>query len=211
MIDAETTRKVMEKLTYGLFVLTAKEGHKNNGCIIDTAMQVTVEPNQICICVNRDCLTHDMIKKTDVFNVSIISEKATIDLFKRFGFQSGRDVDKFENYKNCECADNGVKYITEGTNAYISAKVTETKKIGTHTMFIGEITDMKVLDDAPSATYAYYQNNIKPKPQGTPTSTGHAVWRCSVCGYEYDAENLPRDFTCPVCNHSFFFFERANR
>ncbi|MDD7351362.1 MAG: ferritin family protein [Clostridia bacterium] len=202
--------KAMYKLSYGLFVLTAKDGDKDNGCIINTAIQAASTPNQMSICVNKANYTHDMIAKTGIFTVSIISQKAKFDLFKRFGFQSGRNADKFEGFANCERGANGLLYITEGTNAYISVKVDKTVDLGSHTMFVGEITDMEVLDDSLSATYEYYFNNIKPKPQPVGvTENGQTVWRCTICGYEYVGEELPKDFVCPICKHPASDFEKV--
>ena len=158
-------RKAMYKLSYGLFILTAKEAEKDNGCIINTAIQAASEPNQLSICVNKSNYTHDMIQRTGKFTVSVLSKKAQFELFKHFGFQSGIDTNKFEAFEQCARGTNGIYYITEGTNAYISVTVTKTEDLGSHTMFIGEITDMEVLRNVPSVTYDYYQNNIKPKPQ----------------------------------------------
>ena len=157
--------KAMYKLSYGLFVLTAKDGEKDNGCIINTAIQAASGPNQMSICINKANFTHDMIVKTGVFNVTVLSQKAPFELFKRFGFQSGRDVNKFEGYTQCKRAQNGIYYVTEGANAYFSVKVDKTLDLGSHTLFVGEITDMEVLNDIPSVTYEYYLNNIKPKPE----------------------------------------------
>lgn len=201
-------KKAMYKLSYGLFVLTTKENEKDNGCIINTAIQAA--NNQLSICVNKANYTHDMILKSGVFNVSIISQNAKFDLFKHFGFQSGRDVNKFEGFKACERSENGILYVTEGTNAYISVKVTKTEDLDSHTMFVGQITDMDVLSDVPSATYEYYQNNIKPKPQPVgQTEDGQIVWRCTICGYEYVGEELPEDFICPLCKHPASDFEKV--
>ena len=148
-------RKAMYKLSYGLFILTAKEAEKDNGCIINTAIQVASEPNQLSICVNKANYTHDMIQRTGKFTVSVLSQKAQFELFKHFGFQSGRDTNKFEGFEQCARGTNGIYYITEGTNAYISVTVTKTEDLGSHTMFIGEITDMEVLSNVPSVAYAY--------------------------------------------------------
>lgn len=204
--------KAMYKLTYGLFVLTAKDDDKDNGCIINTAIQAASSPNQMSICVNKDNYTHDMIVKTGAFNVSVISQEADFDLFKHFGFQSGRDVDKFKDFSDCKTSSNGIKYITKGTNAYLSVKVSQTVDLGSHTMFIGEITDMEVLSETASASYEYYQNNIKPKPQAVRTTEdGQTVWRCVICGYEYVGEELPEDFICPICKHPASDFEKVKK
>lgn len=195
-------KKAMYKLTYGLFVLTAKADGKDNGCIINTAIQAASEPNQMSIAVNKANFTHDMIKQTGEFTVSIISQDADFELFKRFGFQSGRDADKFAGFDAYETGANGIRHITEGTNAYISVKVEKTQDLGSHTMFIGTITDMEVLSQTPSVTYEYYLNNIKPKPQAAgKTESGKTVWRCRICGYEYVRAELPEDFICPLCKH----------
>ena len=131
-------KEAMYKLSYGLFVLTAKEGKKDNGCIINTAIQAASVPNQLSICINKANATHDMIVNTGKFTVSVLSQAADFELFKRFGFQSGRDVDKFEGYEACRRGENGIYYVTEGTNAYISAKADHMIDLGSHTMFIGE-------------------------------------------------------------------------
>ncbi len=205
--------KAMYKLSYGLFVLTTKADGKDNGCIINTAIQAASEPNQISICVNKANYTHDMILKSKEFNVSIISEKADFSLFKRFGFASGRDTDKLAGFDaSIKRGINGIYYVTEGTNAYISVKVEKTEDLGSHTMFIGTITDMDVLSEDASATYAYYFENIKPKPEAVGTTPkGETIWRCKICGYEYVGEELPDDFICPICKHPASDFEKVVR
>lgn len=203
-------KKAMYKLSYGLFVLTAKEGEKDNGCIINTAIQAASTPNQMSICVNKANDTHDMIMRTGEFTVSVISQRASFDLFKHFGFQTGREVNKFADFTACDRGQNGIYYITEGTNAYISVKVDKTEDLGSHTMFIGEITDMEVLSGDASATYEYYMNYIKPKPQEAgKTEDGQTIWRCTICGYEYVGEELPEDFICPLCKHPASDFEKV--
>ena len=202
-------KKAMYKLSYGLFLLTAKDEEKDNGCIINTAIQASSMPNQLSICVNKANLTHDMIVKTGKFTVSVISQDAGFDLFKHFGFQSGKDVDKFKNFEKCKRGENSIYYITEGTNAYISVNVSKTEDLGSHTMFIGEITDMEVLSETPSVTYDYYLKNIKPQPENVGTTTdGKTIWRCTICGYEYVGEELPEDFVCPLCKHPASDFEK---
>lgn len=205
-------KKAMYKLSYGLFVLTAREGEKDNGCIINTAIQAASTPNQMSICVNKANYTHDMVMRTREFTVSVISQRATFDLFKHFGFQTGREVDKFADFTDCTRGENGIYYVTQGTNAFISVKVEKTEDLGSHTMFIGEITDMEVLSDDASATYEYYMNNIKPKPQEVgQTEDGQTIWRCTICGYEYVGEELPEDFICPLCKHPASDFEKVTK
>lgn len=204
--------KAMYKLTYGLFVLTTRNDGRDYGCIINTAIQAASLPNQLSICVNKANHTHDMILKSGIFTVSTISEKADFDLFKRFGFQSGRDVDKFAGFASVGEGPKGMKYITEGTNAHISVKVSQTADLGSHTMFVGEIIDMVVLNDDPSTTYVYYLENIKPKPEAVGTTKdGQTIWRCKICGYEYVGEELPDDFICPICKHPASDFEKVQK
>ena len=203
--------KAMFKLSYGLFVLTAREGEKDNGCITNTAIQVTSEPNRISIAVNKANYTHDMVMHTRKFNVSILSQEASFDTFKHFGFQSGRNVDKFADFTACKRAGNGIYIITAGTNAYISAEVEQTIDLGTHTLFIAKVTDLDVLSSVSSATYEYYQNNIKPKPQAPAAPTGKTVWRCTVCGYIYEGDPIPADFICPLCKHPASDFEKITQ
>lgn len=202
-------QKVMYKLSYGLFVLTSAASGRESGCIINTAGQVTGEPNRISIAVNKSNFTHDLVKESGRFNLSILSESAGFDTFRHFGFQSGREVDKFAGYEACRRSSSGLYYITAGTNGFISARVEQSLDLGTHTLFIAGVDDMELLSDVPSATYAYYQAHIKPKPQKTDAPAGKTVWRCRICGYIYEGEELPEDFTCPWCKHGPADFERV--
>ena len=202
----------MHRLSYGLFVVTAKDGDKLNGCITNTAIQVASDPDRIAVAVNKANFTHEMILKTGSFNISVISEEADFSLFKHFGFQSGRDVDKFADFMDYNISENGLPYITKGTNAYFSITVQQTVDLDSHTLFIGTIDAMVVLSAAPSATYTYYQENIKPKPEAVgKTSDGQTVWRCTICGYEFVGEELPEDFICPICKHPASDFEKVKK
>lgn len=196
--------KAMYKIGYGLYVLTVHDGDKDNGCIVNTVMQITTTPNCVAVAVNKQNYTHDMILKTGLFNASIIDVTAPFSLFERFGFHSGREVDKFKDYEPVRRTENGLLCVTEGTNAFISAKVVSTVDARTHTLFIAEVTDAAVLSVSDSATYAYYHSNIKPKPG----ETKKKGWRCKICGYIYEGEVLPPDFICPVCKHPASDFEK---
>ena len=202
-------RKVMYNLSYGLFVLTSAAGGRESGCIINTAGQVTSEPNRISIAVNKANFTHDLVKEGGRFNLSILSEAADFDTFKHFGFQTGREVDKFAGYGACRRSANGLYYVTAGTNGFLSTTVEQTLDLGTHTLFIAGVDDMELLSDVPSATYAYYQSHIKPQPQKPDVPAGKTVWRCKVCGYIYEGEELPEDFICPLCKHPASDFEKV--
>lgn len=201
--------EAMKKISCGLFVLSAKENGKDNGCIINTVIQVTNKPERVAFAVNKSNYTHDMLMRNGEFTVSIISESADFSLFKRFGFVSGRDTDKFDGFSKTVETKNGTLAVTEGTCAYISGKVFQSIDLGTHTLFIADVTDSDVLSDVPPATYDYYHKNIKPAPEkaGT-TPQGQTIWRCTICGYEYVGEELPEDFECPLCNHPASDFEK---
>ena len=189
-------------IQYGLFVITTKDGDRDNGCISNTVAQVTAQPNRISVALNKGNFTTELIQRSKRFTASILSERADFELFKHFGFQSGRDVNKFADFSDCRRVSNGTFAITRGTNAFLSADVEQAIDLGTHMLFIGLVTEMETLSDVPSATYNYYQANIKPKPQPAgQTADGKTIWRCSICGYEYVGEDLPDDFICPICKH----------
>ena len=199
----------MFKFSYGLFVLSAREGDKDNGCIINTAAQLTDTPKRITVAVNKANHTHDMILRTGVFNVSVLSEDATMDVFKRFGFQSGRDADKFDGCEGLQRSANGLYYLTGCTNAVLSGKVIQSIDCGTHTLFIADVTEAKVLSAEPSVTYAYYFANIKPKPlPAAMTDAPKKGWICKICGFIYEGDPLPADYICPICKHGAADFEK---
>ncbi len=195
---------VLYNIGYGLYVLTAQEGEKDNGCIINTVMQVTSEPLQIAIAVNKKNYTNEMIQRTKKFNISVLSESAKFEIFEHFGFHSGRDTNKFADFGDTKRSPNGLLYITQDTNSYMSAYVKQEIDLGTHTLFIAQLVAAEVLSDEPTVTYNYYQNNIKPKPQ----NTNKKGWRCKICGYIYEGEILPADFICPWCKHGAIDFEK---
>ena len=192
------------KLSYGLFVLTAREGEKDNGCIINTAQLLTDTPKRITIAVNKQNLTHDMILRTGVFNVSVLTEKVPFKVFQHFGFQSGRDTDKFAGWEGPRSA-NGLCYLPEYTNALLSGRVISTADYGTHTLFVAEVTEARILSEEPSVTYSYYFQHIKPKPQ--PQAEQKKGFVCKICGYVYEGDELPEDFICPLCKHGAADFE----
>lgn len=192
------------KISYGLFILTAEENGFDNGCVINTLTQQTGNPCTVSVTVNKSNKTCEMIKSTGKFNVSVISENAPFELFRHFGFQSGRDTDKFRNYTNSERAENGIYYIPGYTNAYFCCKVKSVTDLGTHLLFIAEVEDAEILSDFESMTYDFYHKNVKLKPQ----KAEKKGYRCKICGYIYESETLPEDFVCPVCKHPASDFER---
>ena len=208
MAEAKIDPAIFHKFSYGLFVLTAQADGKDNGCIINTAAQLTSTPGRINIAVNKANYTHDMILHTGVFNVSVLAEDASFDTFKRFGFASGKDTDKFAGFaEHIGRSKNGLTYVTLGTNAFLSAKVIDSYDYGTHTLFIAEVTEAAVLRDAPSVTYGYYFEHIKPKPQPKIEEEKHG-YVCKICGYVYEGDTLPPDFICPLCKHGAEDFEK---
>ncbi len=200
MID----NKAIFNISYGLFVLVAQQGGKDNACIINVAQQVTSDPLQLMISVNKANLTHDMVLRTLKFNLCPLSEEATMKPFQHFGFQSGKTVDKFAECETELRTDNGLRYLPKYINSVISCVVTKSIDLGTHTMFIARVMEARVLSDSPSITYAYYQQHIKPTaaPASLPASDkGKKRWVCDVCGYVYEGDELPADFICPWCKH----------
>ena len=186
---------------YGLYVLTTRHNDIDNGCIVNTVTQVTSNPLQIAVTVNKGNYTHELIMNSCVFNVSILTTETPMFVFEHFGFQSGRTVNKFANCEAEHRAVNGVLYIPKYTNAFLACKVNNSIDFETHTMFIADVLDAQVLSDKLSVTYDYYQNHIKPKPQTPKPSNGKRRWECKVCGYIYEGDFLPDDIECPLCKH----------
>jgi len=203
--DRDVEPDALFRLSYGLFVLTAKDGGRDNGCIINTAMEVTDQPQRIAISVNKSDLTHDMIRKSGVFNLSVLTVDAPFSVFRHFGFQSGRDTDKFAGCESDCRSKNGLRYIPKYTNAFLSGKVVGEEDLGTHTVFTAEVTEAAVLSSVPSITYQYYQDNTKPKP--APAAEHKKGFVCRVCGYVYEGDTLPPDFVCPICRHGADAFD----
>ena len=194
------------KLSYGLFVLTARENGKDNGCIINTVTQLTETPMRFTIAVNKANYTHDMILHTGVFNVSVLADSVPFAAFQRFGFQSGRTADKFADCPEAR-SENGLRYWPEHTNAFLSGRVISSQDYGSHTLFVAEITEAKVLSTEPSVTYADYFARIKPQPVAKPQAEKKKGFVCKICGYIYEGETLPPDFICPLCKHGAQDFE----
>lgn len=184
-------------LEYGLYLLSAKEGNVDNACVINTVMQVTDNPVQICVAVNHANLTHDMIIATKRFNVSVLTQDAPFEIYSDFGYVSGREKDKFAGRTDIARSENGIYYLTEYSNAYISAEVKDTISLETHTLFLGRVTEAVSLSDCPTVSYNYYQKNIKPQKR----DTAKKGYICEVCGYIYEGEVLPENYICPVCKH----------
>lgn len=200
------------KMSYGLYVVSSSDGKNRSGCIVNTLTQVTAEPPKLMVAVNKNNFTTDIIRKSGYFTGIALGEGTDMLQIGRFGFKSGRDFDKFEGIAYAE-DENGIPYPTEHAVARYSCKVVQELDIGTHILFIGEVTEAeKLLEEAPM-TYAYYHQVKKGKtPKNassyqpeTPKAKG---WRCTVCGYEYPESELPEGFTCPICGVSADKFEK---
>ena len=202
-------KEAMYKISYGLYMLTTTDGAKQNGCIINTVSMITDNPLRITVYVNKSNYSESLLRKTGIFNVSVLTQTVPFDVIKQFGFVSGRDKDKFEGGKYAT-SENGLYYLTENTNAVLSAKVVDMHDYGTHTLFVAEVTEAKKLSNEQSVTYEYYQQNIKPKPQAPKAEEGKGKWVCKICGYVHEGEELPDDFICPWCKHPASDFEKIS-
>ena len=193
------------KIGYGLYVVTTNDGVKDNGCIVNTVAQLTDTPLRVAVSINKQNYTHHVVQKTGILNVNCLSTEAPFEVFKTFGFQSGRTADKFADCpEQPPRTDNGLIFLPRYINAVMSLKVADEIDLGTHGMFICEVTEARVMSKAETMTYSYYQTNVKPKPE----TAGKKGWVCKVCGYVYDGEELPDDFICPLCKHGAADFER---
>ena len=190
------------RIGYGLYVVTSHDGKKDNGLIVNTVTQVTNTPNRVAVCINKQNYSHHVIKQTGIMNVNCLSVEAPFSVFESFGFVSGRNVDKFEG-KEVLRSDNGLVFLPKYINAFMSLKVVQYVDLDTHGMFICEITEARVVSNADTMTYTYYQTNVKPKPQ----VEGKKGYVCKVCGYVYEGDELPEDFVCPLCKHGVADFE----
>ncbi len=188
---------------YGLYVVTTNDGTRDNGLIVNTVTQVTNTPNRVAVTVNKDNYSCHVIGQTGKMNVNCLSTEAPFSVFERFGFQSGRAVDKFAGVDTLR-SDNGLVFLPKYINAMLSLTVEDSVDLGTHVMFICAVTEARVLSKAETMTYTYYQKNVKPKPE----TEGKKGWVCKICGYVYEGEDLPDDFICPLCKHPASDFEK---
>jgi len=204
--DGETANKndltALFNIGYGLYVVTSNDGKKDNGLIVNTVTQVTNSPNRVAVCINKQNYSHHTIKQTGVMNVNCLSVDAPFSVFQNFGFQSGKNVDKFAGWSPLR-SDNGLVFLPKYINSFMSLKVEDYIDLDTHGMFICSVTEARVLSDKDTMTYTYYQNNVKPKPE----TEGKKGWVCKICGYVYEGEELPEDFICPLCKHGVADFE----
>lgn len=190
------------KISYGLYLVTSNDGNKDNGIIVNTVCQVTNTPNRVSVTISKENYSHDIIKKTGVMNVNCLSENTPFKVFQNFGFQSGKNIDKFAGW-NFTRSLNGMVILNEYSNAYISLKVEQYIDLDTHGMFVCAVEECENISSVPTMTYDYYHKNVKPSPQ-TNTKKGFV---CKICGYVYEGDTLPDDFICPLCKHGATDFE----
>ncbi len=204
--NSETANKndltALFNIGYGLYVVTSNDGKKDNGCIVNTVSQLTSQPNRVAVCINKQNYTHHVVKSTGILNVNCLSIEAPFSVFENFGFQSGRNVDKFANWETPR-SDNGLVFLPKYINSFMSLKVEDYIDLGTHGMFICSVAEARVLNRVETMTYTYYQKNVKPKP----ATEGKKGWVCKICGYVYEGDELPEDFICPLCKHGAADFE----
>ena len=204
--DGETADKndltALFNIGYGLYVITSNDGKKDNGLIVNTVTQVTNTPNRIAVTINKENYSHHVIKQTGVMNINCLSVDAPFSVFENFGFKSGRNTDKFAGDEQLR-SDNGLIFLRHYINSFMSLKVEQYVDLDTHVMFICSVTEARVISDAETMTYTYYQKNVKPKPE----TEGKKGFVCKICGYVYEGDTLPEDFVCPLCKHGAADFE----
>ena len=192
----------MFNIGYGLYVVTSNDGVKDNGLIVNTVTQVTETPNRIAVTINKRNYSCGTIAKTGKLNVSTLSEDAPFKLFQRFGFQSGKDVAKLEGFNHAQRSSNGLVFLNKYANAYLSCKVINQLDLGTHIMFICDVTECANLSNLETMTYSYYFKHVKPQPEAD--KKGYV---CRICGWVYEGESLPEDIICPLCKHGYADFD----
>ena len=204
--DGKTANKndlsALFNIGYGLYVVTSNDGKRDNGLIVNTVSQLTSSPNRVAVYINKENYSHHIIKETGKMNVNCLSVDAPFSVFENFGFRSGRNTDKFEGIEELR-SDNGLLFLPQYINSFMSLKVEDYVDLETHGMFICSVTEARVVSDSETMTYTYYQNKVKPKPQ----TEGKKGYVCKICGYVYEGDTLPDDFVCPLCKHGAADFE----
>lgn len=209
--------KALFQIGYGLYLVAANEKGKDNACIVNTVMQVTQNPIRLLVSVSNQNLTHDMIKNTGKLTVSVLTEKTPFAVYSHFGYQSGKTVDKFEDFEDVTRCANGCYRLNRNSSAYFCGTVCESIALDTHTMFLVEVTDADIVSTQAPVTYDYYQKYVKQpykpapkKAEAANVKTGKATnsYVCKICGYVYEGESLPEDYICPICKHGAADFEQ---
>ena len=199
-------RKALYNLEYGVFLVASRDGETLGGCITNTCIQAASDPVRLAICCINGNFTPELIAKSGLFTVSVLDRTVKFDTIRHFGMQSGRQVDKFASFPH-ELDASGIPYLAREANAVFSCRVVASQDLGSHTMFIGEVTDAKILGTEKSLTYAVYQSDIKPRPAPKKENRKIVGWRCRICGFVYEGAELPADYQCPLCSHGTDDFE----
>ena len=202
-------KNAFRNMSYGVYIVSTLDGDRPTGCVANSAMQITSEPATIAVSINHDNYTNACIEKTGKFAVSILTEQSDPGLIGTFGFQSGKDVNKFDGVE--AVVKEGLSVVTDACS-YLVCKVIDKMETATHTVFLGEVIAADVLKDEEAMTYAYYHKVVKGKsPKNAPTYIAEEEvtvqkeekWVCGICGYEYRGElpfdEVPEEFVCPVC------------
>lgn len=201
--------KALFKITYGLFVASASFAGEDGGCIVNTLQQVTNVPNQLAVTVNKENFTCGLIEKSGYFGGAVLNQDADMDLIGRFGFQTGKNYKKYEGIA-FERDEAGIPFLTNSVSARYTCKVKQKLDLGTHILFVGEVTEAEVICEVAPLTYTYYRDVIKggtpknapsyhaPQPETEKTAAGERL-QCEICGYIHQGGPLPNDFVCPIC------------
>ena len=203
-------KKAFFKLSYGLYIVTTAYEGKESGCVINTMTQVTSTPSQVCVTLNKNNYTTELLLGSRVFHVSVLLDEVSMDTIRQFGFQSGRDVDKF-NVGEYLVDDYGIKYLKNESAASFSCVVKQVIDVGTHYMFIAEVKDAEVLSDHEVLTYSAYhhkKNGLTPPHAPSYIDDAKRGYRCDICGFIYDGEPLPDDYICPICKADVTHFHK---
>ena len=212
--------KIFRSMSYGVYVVSTMDKDRPTGCIANSVMQITSSPATVAVSINHGNYTNSCIEKSGMIGFSILSEQSDPGLIGTFGFQSGKETDKFSGVGFEMAA--GVPVVKDSCG-YVVCRVKDKMETATHTVFLGEVVEAEVYsEDARAMTYAYYHQVIKGKsPKNAPTylpeepekeqGKKKTVWVCSVCGYEYEGETLPEGFTCPVCKQGADRFRKVEK
>ncbi|MCM1273370.1 MAG: flavin reductase [Clostridium sp.] len=215
-------KKVFRNMSYGVYIVTTMDGMRPTGCVANSCMQITSEPSVVAVSINHDNYTNKCIKESKSLAVNILAEETDMTLIGRFGFQSAKDIDKFEGVPFEWAYGNPVFATSCG---WFAGDVVGSYETSTHTVFFVEVKDAKALSGNPM-TYAYYhkvKNGVSPKNAPTyqaeeqekpeTQSTSSQRWVCSICGYIYEGdipfEELPEDWVCPVCKQPKSKFKKG--
>ena len=204
MTENKINKNALYNIGYGLYVVTCNDGLKDNALIVNTVMQQTSNPVRVSVTINKDNYSHDVIKQTGKMNVNNLTTMTPFTVFEKYGFHSGRDVNKFEN-TNFKRLENGLLVLDDYINSYISLEVEQYIDLGSHGMFICNVIEAEIISKTPTMTYEYYQKNVKPKSNAKKEISGYV---CTVCGWVYEGDNLPDDIVCPLCKHGADAFEK---